>query len=116
MHDEVQPAVNERGRRCPGFADLHPHQEDDGAQGALELMWRLQEMLAEVVGLDAVTLQPAAGAQGELTGLMLMRAYFADRGEDRDRGAHPRLGAWHKPRLWRWPVHVRAREDRRAAT
>jgi glycine dehydrogenase subunit 2 len=46
-------------------------------------MWRLQEMLAEVVGLDAVTLQPAAGSQGELTGLTLMRAYFADRGEDR---------------------------------
>ena len=44
-------------------------------------MWRLQEILAEIVGLDAVTLQPAAGSQGELTGLTLMRAYFADRGE-----------------------------------
>src|SRR3954451_11145821 len=50
-------------------------------QGALELMWRLQEILAEIAGLPAVTLQPAAGSQGELTGLMLMRAYFADRGE-----------------------------------
>jgi glycine dehydrogenase subunit 2 len=47
-------------------------------------MWRLQEILAEVAGLDAVSLQPAAGSQGELTGLMLMRAYFADRGEERD--------------------------------
>ncbi len=47
-------------------------------------MWRLQEMLAEIAGLPAVTLQPAAGSQGELTGLMLMRAYFADRGEERD--------------------------------
>jgi glycine dehydrogenase subunit 2 len=77
------PRVNERVVNLPGFRDLHPHQEEEGAQGALELMWRLQEILAEVCGLDAVSLQPAAGSQGELTGLMLMRAYFADRGEDR---------------------------------
>jgi glycine dehydrogenase subunit 2 len=76
------PRVNERVVSLPGFRDLHPLQEEDGAQGALELMWRLQEILAEVAGLDAVSLQPAAGSQGELTGLMLMRAYFADRGED----------------------------------
>jgi glycine dehydrogenase subunit 2 len=75
------PRVNERVVALPGFRDLHPLQEEEGAQGALELMWRLQEILAEVCGLDAVTLQPAAGSQGELTGLMLMRAYFADRGE-----------------------------------
>jgi glycine dehydrogenase subunit 2 len=80
---KYNPRINERVVGLPGFADLHPYQEDEGAQGALELMWRLQEMLAEVVGLDAVTLQPAAGSQGELTGLTLMRAYFADRGEDR---------------------------------
>ena len=78
------PRVNERVGRLAGFRDLHPHQEDDGAQGALELMWDLQGILAEVAGLPAVTLQPAAGSQGELTGLMLMRAYFADRGEERD--------------------------------
>jgi glycine dehydrogenase subunit 2 len=75
------PRTNERVVNLPGFRDLHPLQEEDGAQGALELMWRLQEILAEVAGLDAVSLQPAAGSQGELTGLMLMRAYFADRGE-----------------------------------
>jgi glycine dehydrogenase subunit 2 len=75
------PRVNERVVALPGFRDLHPLQEEDGAQGALELEWRLQEILAEVCGLDAVSLQPAAGSQGELTGLMLMRAYFADRGE-----------------------------------
>jgi glycine dehydrogenase subunit 2 len=75
------PRVNERVVALPGFRDLHPLQEEDGAQGALELMWRLQEILAEVAGLDAVSLQPAAGSQGELTGLMLMRAYFSDRGE-----------------------------------
>jgi glycine dehydrogenase subunit 2 len=77
------PRANERVVNLPGFRDLHPHQEEDGSQGALELMWRLQEILAEVCGLDAVSLQPAAGSQGELTGLMLMRAYFADRGEER---------------------------------
>jgi glycine dehydrogenase subunit 2 len=75
------PRVNERVVMLPGFRDLHPLQEEEAAQGALELMWRLQEILAEVAGLDAVSLQPAAGSQGEVTGLMLMRAYFADRGE-----------------------------------
>jgi glycine cleavage system P protein (glycine dehydrogenase) subunit 2 len=77
------PRVNERLAALPGFRDLHPLQEEDGAQGALELMWRLQEILAEIAGLPAVSLQPAAGSQGEVTGLMLMRAYFADRGEAR---------------------------------
>jgi glycine dehydrogenase subunit 2 len=75
------PRVNERVVNLPGFRDLHPLQEEDASQGALELMWRLQEILGEIVGLPAVSLQPAAGSQGELTGLLLMRAYFADRGE-----------------------------------
>jgi glycine dehydrogenase subunit 2 len=79
------PRVNERVVMLPGFRDLHPYQEEEAAQGALELMWRLQEILAEVCGLDAVSLQPAAGSQGELTGLMLMRAYFADKGEAEQR-------------------------------
>ncbi|MBV8597949.1 MAG: aminomethyl-transferring glycine dehydrogenase subunit GcvPB, partial [Actinobacteria bacterium] len=78
---KYNPRVNERLVALPGFAQLHPHQDEDGAQGALELEWRLQEILAEVTGLDAVSLQPAAGSQGELTGLLLVRAYFADRGE-----------------------------------
>jgi glycine dehydrogenase subunit 2 len=79
------PRVNERLAALPGFRDLHPHQEADGAQGALRLCWELQEALAEITGLDAVSLQPAAGSQGELTGLMLMRAYFAERGEAEQR-------------------------------
>ena len=79
------PRINERVAQLPGFRDLHPLQEPEGAQGALELQWRLQEILAEVSGLDAVSLQPAAGSQGEITGLMLVRAYFADRGEDERR-------------------------------
>jgi glycine dehydrogenase subunit 2 len=78
---KYNPRINERLVMLPGFRDLHPYQEEEDAQGALELMWRLQEILCEVSGLDACSLQPAAGSQGELTGLMLMRAYFADRGE-----------------------------------
>src|SRR5438309_6472273 len=82
---KYNPRVNERIVDLPGFANLHPLAEDEGAQGALELEWRLQEILIEVTGLDAVSLQPAAGSQGELTGLMLVRAYFEDRGESEQR-------------------------------
>jgi glycine dehydrogenase subunit 2 len=82
---KYNPRVNERVVGLPGFRDLHPLQEEDGAQGALELMWRLQEILAEVTGLDGVSLQPAAGSQGEVTGLMLMRAYYEERGEGQQR-------------------------------
>jgi len=82
---KYNPRINERLAALPGFARLHPLQEEQGAQGALELMWRLQEILAEVTGLDAVSLQPAAGSQGELTGLLLVRAYFAARNEGEQR-------------------------------
>ena len=82
---KYNPRINERLVGLPGFAHLHPLQEDDGTQGALELMWRLQEILEEVTGLHACSLQPAAGSQGEITGLMLMRAYFRDRGEEEQR-------------------------------
>jgi glycine dehydrogenase subunit 2 len=81
---KYNPRVNERVVAHPGFRDLHPLQDPESAQGALEVMWRLQEILCEISGLHACSLQPAAGSQGELTGLMLMRAYFADRGEERD--------------------------------
>jgi glycine dehydrogenase subunit 2 len=82
---KYNPRVNERLVALPGFRDLHPYQDGEAAQGALELMWRLQEALIEVSGLHACSLQPAAGSQGELTGLMLMRAYFNDRGEGAQR-------------------------------
>jgi glycine dehydrogenase subunit 2 len=82
---KYNPRVNERLAMLPGFRDLHPYQDEDASQGALELMWRLQEALIEVSGLHACSLQPAAGSQGELTGLMVMRAYFADRGESEQR-------------------------------
>ena len=82
---KYNPRINERVVGLPGFARLHPLVEDDAAQGALELEWELQEILREVTGLDAVSLQPAAGSQGELTGLLLFRAYFRDRGEEETR-------------------------------
>jgi glycine dehydrogenase subunit 2 len=82
---KYNPRVNERLVGLPGFRDLHPLTEDDAAQGALELEWELQQILLEVTGLDAVSLQPAAGSQGEFTGLLLMRAYFDDRGEGEQR-------------------------------
>jgi glycine dehydrogenase subunit 2 len=78
---KYNPRVNERVVGLRGFRDLHPLADDDAAQGALELEWRLSEILREVTGLDAVSLQPAAGSQGELTGLLLMRAYFEAAGE-----------------------------------
>jgi len=79
------PRINERLAALPGFRDLHPLEDEGWAQGALRLCVELQEALAEITGLDAVSLQPAAGSQGELTGLMLMHAYFAERGEDERR-------------------------------
>jgi glycine dehydrogenase subunit 2 len=78
---KYNPRVNERLVGLPGFRDLHPLVEDDAAQGALELQWRLEEILRELTGLDAVSLQPAAGSQGELTGLLVMRAHFEKNGE-----------------------------------
>jgi len=72
---KFNPKVNEWAARLPGFARLHPYAPEALSQGALELMAGLEDLLAEIVGMDGVTLQPAAGAQGELTGLMMIRAY-----------------------------------------
>ena len=69
---------NERMAALPGIADLHPHQPDDTIQGMLELLHEVQQMLAEISGLPAVSLQPAAGAHGELAALMVAAAYFRD--------------------------------------
>ena len=92
------PRVNERVVSLPGFRDLHPHQEIEGCQGALELMWRLQSALSEVAGLEAVTLQPAAGSQGELLGLMLLRAFLAERGDSAERDRRPGHGSRNESR------------------
>jgi len=77
------PKLNERVAALPGHARLHPATPPERAQGALELMWLLQRSLAEICGLPHVSLQPSAGAHGELAGLLLTRAYHADRGETR---------------------------------
>jgi glycine dehydrogenase subunit 2 len=76
------PRLNERVAALPGFARLHPAQDPRRAQGALELMWNLQQALAEVCGLPHVSLQPSAGSHGELAGLLLTRAYHADQGRN----------------------------------
>ncbi len=83
------PRLNERVAALPGHARLHPAQEPRRAQGALELMWLLQQSLSEICGLPHVSLQPSAGSHGELAGLLLTRAYHADRGEDRTKVLTP---------------------------
>ena len=82
---KYNPRINEWAARLPGFALTHPYQPESSVQGLLALLFDLQEALAEVAGLPAVTLQPAAGAHGELTGLMTIRAYHQDRGDPRRR-------------------------------
>jgi glycine dehydrogenase subunit 2 len=83
------PRLNERVAALPGHARLHPAQDPRQAQGALELMWLLQESLSEICGLPHVSLQPSAGSHGELAGLLLTRAYHADRGEERTKVLAP---------------------------
>ncbi|MCL6449709.1 MAG: aminomethyl-transferring glycine dehydrogenase subunit GcvPB [Acetobacteraceae bacterium] len=80
---KYSPKINEDLARLPGFTELHPYQPEDTVQGALELMYLTQRFLCEIGGVDAVSLQPAAGAHGELTGLMLIKAYHTSRGDTR---------------------------------
>jgi glycine dehydrogenase subunit 2 len=80
---KYNPKLNERTARLPGFSAAHPLQPDAVSQGLLELFHRLERQLAEISGMDRVTLQPAAGAQGELTGIMMIRAYHERKGEKR---------------------------------
>jgi glycine dehydrogenase subunit 2 len=77
------PRLHERAAALPGHSRLHPLQDAGGAQGALELMWNLQQALAEISGLPHVSLQPSAGSHGELAGVLLSRAYHEDRGSER---------------------------------
>ncbi|MFN8218244.1 MAG: aminomethyl-transferring glycine dehydrogenase subunit GcvPB [Solirubrobacterales bacterium] len=83
------PRLHEKVAALPGNARLHPLQDPARAQGALELMWNLQEALAEISGLPHVSLQPSAGSHGELAGLLLTRAYHEDRGERRTKVLTP---------------------------
>ncbi|MDH3944318.1 MAG: aminomethyl-transferring glycine dehydrogenase subunit GcvPB, partial [Anaerolineae bacterium] len=79
---KYNPAVNEDTARLPGFTGVHPLQPIETVQGSLELMHGLQEMLKEIGGFAGMTLQPAAGAQGELTGVLMMRDYHRSRGDE----------------------------------
>ena len=78
---KYNPKVNELLSSLEGFCNLHPMQDDNDSQGALELMYKLQEALKYLTGMDGITLQPAAGAHGELTGMMIIKKYFEDIGE-----------------------------------
>ena len=80
---KYNPKRNERLAALPGFLDLHPFQAEETIQGMLQLLYELQQMLAEISGLPAVSLQPAAGAHGELTALMVSAAYFRDNNQKR---------------------------------
>lgn len=80
---KYNPKVNELLASLEGFVNLHPLSDDIDCQGALELMYNLQEALKKVTGMDAVTLQPAAGAHGELTGMMVIKKYFEVKGDNR---------------------------------
>ncbi len=78
---KYNPKVNEDVARYTGFTQIHPYQSEETVQGALELLYNLQEELKEITGMDQVSLQPAAGAHGEWTGLMMIRAYHESRGD-----------------------------------
>ncbi len=78
---KYNPKINEDVARLTGLAHIHPYQEEETVQGAMELLYRLQTNLAAITGMDEVTLQPAAGAHGEWTGLMIIRAYHEARGD-----------------------------------
>ncbi|MBI5359312.1 MAG: aminomethyl-transferring glycine dehydrogenase subunit GcvPB [Planctomycetes bacterium] len=80
---KYNPKVNEKVVCGFQFARLHPYQPEETVQGVLQVMYEMQEMLAEISGMDAVTVQPAAGAHGELTGLMLVKAYLKSKGQEK---------------------------------
>ena len=80
---KYNPVANEEAARLSGFAELHPYQDEEGVQGALQLMWELEQALCTIVGVDRITLQPAAGAHGEWTALRMIQAFHRSRGEDR---------------------------------
>ncbi|MCH8923047.1 MAG: aminomethyl-transferring glycine dehydrogenase subunit GcvPB [Planctomycetes bacterium] len=86
---KYNPKRNERIAAMAGLAELHPYQPAASLQGMLQLLFELQEMLSEISGLDVVSLQPAAGAQGELAALMVAAAYFRERGEQRTKVLTP---------------------------
>ena len=82
---KYNPRVNEYAANLDGFANIHPEQSESQVQGALEVMYELQEALKEITGMDAVSLQPAAGAHGEFAGMLIIKSYFEKLGEKRNK-------------------------------
>ena len=82
---KYNPKVNEVAAGLPAFSTAHPYQGDTLSQGALQIIWELQQYLGEISGLPAVSLQPAAGAHGEMTGMLMIRAWHGDRGKPRSK-------------------------------
>ncbi len=120
---KYNPKINEEMARLPGFAHLHPYQDEGMVQGALFLMYHLQEFLKEIGGFAGVSLQPAAGAHGELTGVLMMRAYHLDRGDegrdvilapDSAHGTNPATTTMSGLRVVEIPSDRRGNVDRRA--
>lgn len=94
---KYNPKINEDLARLPGFSRIHPLQPESTVQGAMQVMHELGEFLGEIAGVDAVTLQPAAGAHGELTGILMIRAYHKDRGSKRTKVLIPDSGHGTNP-------------------
>ena len=91
---KYNPKVNEDIAKMSGFSNIHPYTPEDLSQGILQLMYELQRFLAEITGMDDVTLQPAAGAHGELTGLMMVRQCLEGSRREKKEG----VGPGHGPR------------------
>ncbi len=120
---KYNPKINEVTARLPGFTGLHPLQSEETIQGALYLMYELQEYLKQIGGFAGMTLQPAAGAQGELTGVLIMRKYHCDRGEpqrdtilvpDSAHGTNPATTAMTGLRVVQIPSDARGNVDLKA--
>jgi glycine dehydrogenase subunit 2 len=80
---KYNPKINEWAARLPGFAAIHPYQAEETVQGAMEILYKAEKAFCEIAGMDRFTLQPAAGAHGEITGVMIIKAYHRSRNEDR---------------------------------
>ena len=80
---KYNPKINEYAANLDGFVNIHPEQSEEHSQGSLQMMYELQQMLKEITGMDAISLQPAAGAHGELAGMLIVKKYFETIGENR---------------------------------
>lgn len=95
---KYNPKVNEEAAALPGFTQIHPLQDSSDVQGCLTVLSEMEKALCEITGMDACTLQPAAGAHGEFTGLLLMKAYHVSRGGYRPQKDHrPGFRSRHEP-------------------